>query len=103
MFVVDMNSDHFPVILCVDLYELFVVNFHRTYAGRLMLNEKRIIFKSSDTRIIVNIWLFTSFIFKAFGFKTLLLLILADPCSNPVDYKISIAYRYLFVRKKLSE
>ena len=72
--------------------------FHRTYAGRLMINEKRIIYKSSDTRIIYNICLFFSFIFKAFGFKTLLLLILVDPCSNPVDYKISIAYRYLFVR-----
>ena len=72
--------------------------FHRTYAGRLMINEKRIIYKSSDTRIVYNICLFISFVFKAFGFKTLLLLILVDPCSNPVDYKISIAYRYLFVR-----
>ena len=77
--------------------------FHRTYAGRLMINEKRIIYKSSDTRIIYNICLFFSFIFKAFGFKTLLLLILVDPCSNLVDYKISKAYRYLFVRKNLSE
>ena len=37
------------------------------------------------------------------GLKEPLLLIPVDPCSNPVDYFISIAYRFLFVRKTNQE
>ena len=39
-----INSGHFPVHVCADLYEFFMVNFPRTYAGRLMMNEKWMIY-----------------------------------------------------------